>query len=152
MILMKAMLAEHTALCMKTKEEIGLMPGPWDNEPHRVDFKAYGLNCLLLRNPLFWNWCGYVGVPPGHPAYGKSISEINQHACAYGGITSVDEIDGLYWIGFDCAHETDLVPCLETARIVLSKPSMQKTYKDVNFVKDEAEYFAEGLHEMKWLN
>ena len=57
-------------------------PGPWDSEPaERVDFTTQaGYSGLLHRN-LMGGWCGYVGVPVGHPlhnhAYGQCI-----HGCS----------------------------------------------------------------------
>lgn len=45
--------------------------GPWDDEPDRVQWTDddTGLACLIRRGPL-GNWCGYVGVPEGHPWHG----------------------------------------------------------------------------------
>ena len=47
----------------------GWPAGPWDDEPDAAAWTYAGLPCLLLRNPA-GIWCGYVGVWPGHPAYG----------------------------------------------------------------------------------
>ena len=35
------------------------------------EFEVAGLACLLLRHYRWGHWCGYVGVPPWHPAYMK---------------------------------------------------------------------------------
>lgn len=54
---------------------------------------------------------GYVGVPEGHPWYGKDYDSIDCNV--HGGLTYGDyfcptcEPDGLYWVGFDCAHYQD---------------------------------------------
>ena len=48
--------------------------GPWQIEPDRVDFRHAGFACLLHRNRA-GNWCGYVGVPPGHPLHGVGYSD-----------------------------------------------------------------------------
>jgi hypothetical protein len=54
----------------------GWPPGPWDNEPDRIEWRtAVGLPGLLLRN-RFGAWCGYVAVPPGHPCYGLDYESI----------------------------------------------------------------------------
>ena len=48
----------------------GIPPGPWDNEPDKIQWvdETTGLDCLMVRN--WWgSWCGYVGVPEGHPLY-----------------------------------------------------------------------------------
>jgi len=49
--------------------------GQWDNEPDSKDWEAHGLNCAMRRNMSSGNWCGYVGVPAGHPWYGKNYSD-----------------------------------------------------------------------------
>ena len=46
------------------------LPGPWDDEPDRVEWRdeATGLPCLLRRgSPFIGVWCGYVALPPDHP-------------------------------------------------------------------------------------
>jgi hypothetical protein len=47
--------------------------GPWVYEPDKRQWQdpATGLPCLIVRGPV-GALCGYVGVPPGHPAYGMS--------------------------------------------------------------------------------
>ncbi len=59
--------------------------------------------------------CGYIGIPKGHPWYGKEYADIE--ADVHGRLTyaSFDNPsakpkstqDGLWWIGFDCAHGGD---------------------------------------------
>ena len=46
----------------------------WDNEPDDKDFEHKGLPCRLHRNRMK-AWCGYVGIPKGHPWHGKSYSD-----------------------------------------------------------------------------
>lgn len=48
--------------------------GPWNNEPDSKDFTAHELHCALRRNSG-GAWCGYVGVPEGHPLYQVDYSE-----------------------------------------------------------------------------
>jgi hypothetical protein len=50
-------------------------PGPWDDEPDKVQFPdpETGLPCLAVRGPM-GSWCGYVGVGPQHPWYRKDYS------------------------------------------------------------------------------
>ena len=47
-------------------------PGQWQDEPDKVQWadEATGLPCLAVRHPELGNWCGYVGVPEGHPLFG----------------------------------------------------------------------------------
>lgn len=48
--------------------------GPWQDEPDKVQWQdeETGYPCLIVRNPHMGFLCGYVGVPPGHPAHGLS--------------------------------------------------------------------------------
>lgn len=64
--------------------------GPWSEEPDRVDFVSSGLACLMLRSRSHGAWCGYVGVPPGHPLHGCDIDEADRalgEARPHGGVT-----------------------------------------------------------------
>jgi hypothetical protein len=46
--------------------------GPWDDEPDLENLTtAEGFDALVFRASWSGNFCGYVGVPPGHPWYGK---------------------------------------------------------------------------------
>ena len=56
--------------------------------------------------------CGYVGVPKGHAAAGKSYDELDIDV--HGGLTYDGSnesypapSDGLWWFGYDCAHWGD---------------------------------------------
>jgi hypothetical protein len=52
-------------------------PGPWQDEPDRVDFEHAGLPCAIIRNlHVTGSLCGYVGVPDSHPWWGKDA-----HTC-----------------------------------------------------------------------
>lgn len=53
-------------------------PGPWTAEPDKVQWAdaGTGLPCLA-RRAFYGHWCGYVGLPPGHPLYG-----LDRDACA----------------------------------------------------------------------
>lgn len=58
------------------RQAAGWPSGPWDGEPDKVQWKdaATGMPCLAVRN---WrgNWCGYAGVAPSHPLYGKDYND-----------------------------------------------------------------------------
>lgn len=49
-------------------------PGPWQDEPDRLDFEHAGFACIVLRVRESGHLCGYVGVPNGHPLYGVAYS------------------------------------------------------------------------------
>lgn len=52
--------------------------GPWHQEPDKVQWtdQQTKLTCLVVRSQR-GNWCGYVGVPAGHPFY-----EVHYENCA----------------------------------------------------------------------
>ena len=94
--------------------------GPWDDEPDHAEFVHVGFPCLIHRNNM-GAWCGYVGVPPGHPWHGKPYEDVD--ASAVGGLSYSEacqgsichvpapgEPDDVWWLGFDCAHSMQLVP------------------------------------------
>jgi hypothetical protein len=64
-------------------------PGPWQNEPDKVQFQddETGFACLIKRTDG-GHLCGYVGVPPNHPAFEKGYDDI--HANVHGGLTFAD--------------------------------------------------------------
>jgi hypothetical protein len=101
--------------------------GPWQDEPDRVEWRDGELVGLIKRVSTHGAWCGYVGVPPGHPWHGRpmfdpSLSGIEVHggvtyaaACEVSAegadpralichIPAPGEPEELWWIGFDCNH------------------------------------------------
>jgi len=112
-------------------------PGPWDDEPDADDFKACGLKCVMSRHPVMGHWCGHVGVPPGHPCFGKDKSELANFD-VHGGITFFGEEVagnvGRWWFGFNCGHLRDLSPGLD---VEYHRP--YETYRDYSYVRAECE-------------
>lgn len=114
--------------------------GPWQDEPDKVQWtdEATGLPCLAVRTPWSGNWCGYVGVAEGHPAFGQGYDEADRLADpdddgyrglrVHGGLTFADfcqegeeetgichvpqpgQPERVWWFGFDCAHSGDISP------------------------------------------
>lgn len=100
--------------------------GPWDNEPDDkvvwIDPKT-NLDCMIVRNGA-GAWCGYVGLPPGHPHHGKSYDDLLwEDYGVHGGLTFSNSCGGrichvpepgrphnVWWLGFDCNHSCDLAP------------------------------------------
>lgn len=130
--------------------------GPWTSEPDRVEFEAKGLPALIVRSRL-GNLCGYVAVPPGHPAHGKDHDSVPVNV--HGGLTysarcgsvichkaKPGEPDDVWWLGFDCAHAFDVVPGL---RALYQATFDGETYKDMAFVKAECEKLAAQLLRMR---
>jgi hypothetical protein len=99
----------------------GWPPGPWDQEPDRVEWRHAALPCLIVRSRTTGALCGYVGLPPGHPHHGAAYEDVDvfvhggltySNACA-GGICHLPqpgEPADVWWLGFDCAHADDLMP------------------------------------------
>ena len=104
--------------------------GPWDGEPDKVQWQDpdTGLPCLAVRNQAMGNWCGYVGVTPGHPFFGLHYDDEKVDVQVHGGLTfcgpcrendkehgichrpDPGEPDHVWWLGFDCNHAFDLAP------------------------------------------
>ena len=100
-------------------------PGPWQDEPDRVDFVHAGFACFVRRVDPSGHLCGYVGVPREHPLYGVDFGNLPDDLEAHGGINYAKpccEESGVchvpepgmptdvWWLGFDCAHGFDLCP------------------------------------------
>jgi hypothetical protein len=140
--------------------------GAWHNEPDKVQWidAATGLDCLAVRsNPALGNWCGYVGVPEGHPAFGLDHDDVD--ADAHGGLTfsglcrdgeettSVCHIpaegrpDRVWWLGFDCGHCYDVQPAMD-ARIPGIYPMVSgSVYRTLGYVQAECADLARQLAE-----
>lgn len=96
-------------------------PGPWVDEPDRVEWHLHGYPCLA-RRAFNGAWCGYVGVPPSHPWWGVDREEIHAHTHkditwtsesapeGYDEVCHSDHSARWWWIGFDCAHACDIRP------------------------------------------
>jgi hypothetical protein len=113
--------------------------GPWQDEPDKAEWRYKGQPCLIVRGPM-GALCGYAGVMPGHPFYGKGYNDCTQaspcgdpfyceHAVSsrlwvHGGLTYADACDPggrichepppgeeeVWWFGFDTAHGGDHCP------------------------------------------
>lgn len=108
---------------MDTIDKTKWGPGPWQDEPDRVEFEHQGFPCLIVRQRDLGNLCGYVAVPPGHPWHGKDAGDVEPSPDVHGGLTYADachgdvchapkpgEPDDVWWLGFDCSHLGDVSP------------------------------------------
>lgn len=138
-------------------------PGLWVDEPDRIEWRAHGLPCLIQRNYSFGNLCGYVGVPPGHPAHGKGIDTPDADLDVHGGVTYASacnghichvpapgEPDDVWWLGFDCGHAWDLAPhdAKHSPGLYVGEQSgmlPRPQYRDIAFVRVQCEQLAEQL-------
>lgn len=135
-------------------DRTGWPAGEWDNEPEdRIDFIHAGFACLMLRGPI-GSWCGYVGVPETHPAFGKGYDDVDVDV--HGGLTYANKCNGqichvaqpgmpeeVYWLGFDTAHLGDESPGLLKHSFISKKD--YESYKNIAYVKAEVEQLAEQL-------
>jgi hypothetical protein len=144
-----------------------LPDGPWKSEPDKVQWidPATDLDCLIVRGPL-GALCGYVGVPPGHPAHGLGYDEAWErfNLDAHGGLTfaaGCEESDlgdahgichvpapgraaDLWWLGFDCVHSGDLAPSMmRPASGFLT--AYHEVYRDIDYVTAECSQLAQHL-------
>lgn len=146
------------------KDRAGWGSGAWDTEPDRVEWRWLGpprLPCLIVRGPS-GALCGYVGVPPGHPDFGAETWDRTEHLSVHGGITyyapcaedghichvaKPGEADGVWWLGFDCAHGCDIRPgdaALYGERVSDFREPFA-SYKSVAYVRAEVESLARQL-------
>ena len=125
-------------------------PGPWNEEPDRIEWRHAGQPCLMVRANLLGHWCGYVGVSRAHPWHGRHFDDVGDDVAVHGGLTFSDgcgglichvpepgEDDDVHWFGFDCAHPFDGAPAMGLVAPLL------ETYRDVAYVRGEVEQLAE---------
>lgn len=130
-------------------------PGPWQEEPDRVEFRHAGMPCILHRGS-FGGWCGYVGLVPGHPYYGKSYHDVS--AEVHGGLTYSEpcqghvchvpepgEPDNLWWLGFDFGHGGDYSPPSAASLHRLGIDTTGDHYWTVDEARAETQRLAEQL-------
>jgi hypothetical protein len=141
-------------------DRTGWAPGPWDGEPDQVMWAAQTpphYRCMVSRvHAQIGSLCGYVAIPPGHPAHGlddyaEVLSEIDVH----GGLTFAGRgVDDSWVLGFDCNHGgQDIAPGLHAilrrfapaAIGLLDDSPFRETYKTVAYVRAECESLAAQL-------
>ena len=131
--------------------------GEWNDEPDKRQWQdaETGYACLIHRNSG-GALCGYVGVPVGHPLHGKDYEDVDVDV--HGGLTFADSChgqqengrgichevcdpadDGVWWLGFDCAHLGDLCPAYEERKYYDSY------YKDIRYVTGHVTHLARQL-------
>ncbi len=152
-------------------DRTGWPAGPWDHEPDEIYFHEHGLPCCILRMP-WGSLCGYVGLPPGHPAYGFSydtysveldelekiqdtkefcrIARLVNDIFVHGGLTFARQgkENDFWWFGFDCAHSGDIYK-LSRLDDPMWKPQADEKYRDKSYVTLECEKLAKQLSEIK---
>lgn len=128
----------------------------WLDEPDWGEFKHASLKCLILRHSELGHLCGYVGLPKGHPCYGKDYNHIPYDDLSplevHGGLTFSREgngdkwSEGYWWVGFDCAHAFDIVPYMPFPVPVSG------TYRNFQYVKCEIKGLADQLVTLEFID
>lgn len=127
--------------------------GPWDKEPDHLEWTTQvGLPAVLQRNSL-GSLCGYVGVPPSHPAYQTGYDDVTGYddmgVSVHGGLTYSEpeapysHQTGFWWFGFDAGHHGDISPSMLG---LLGSSSQDGSYRDVSYIKRECEDLARQLY------
>ena len=143
-------------------DRTGWGDGPWSEEPDREQWRTKaGLPGLIVRSVTGGNLCGYVAVPPGHPAHGKGYDDVDVEV--HGGLTYASmcredtpichvpepgEPADVYWLGFDCAHAWDIMPAMAARERAMGLPSIgdgSEHYWRMADVRAEVESLAEQL-------
>jgi hypothetical protein len=132
-------------------------PGPWMDEPDRVEFEHAGFPCIIRRVPL-GNLCGYVAMPPWHPWHGQHYDNRGLPE-AHGGLTYADFCHGtichepkwgdpanVWWLGFDCAHYMDLVPEILTLQYRIKDKDFESPFEEIFRKLTEIEKRMPAMH------
>jgi hypothetical protein len=152
---------------VNVKEKYEWAPGPWDNEPNRIEFESHGFPVIMRRHPRMGNWCGYVAVPPGHPCHGLRHNNLPDLS-AHGGVNYAEPCTGdichvpkegepadVWWLGFDCGHCFDMTPWMEAQKKKMDFASDDPdapwcdVYRDADYVRSECENLAAQLEQLR---
>ncbi|EOI00711.1 hypothetical protein UAY_01814 [Enterococcus moraviensis ATCC BAA-383] len=110
-----------------------------EKEGNEKDFQYCGYQCHIRRVgvPYSGHLCGYIEIPRVHILHGLSYDEIesfyNYELPAHYGLTFSGEVEGIQWIGFDCAHSGDLCPMYAEGFEKFRNET--DTYKDMDYVE-----------------
>jgi hypothetical protein len=121
--------------------------GPWQDEPDRVCFERNGIRCLIKRVST-GALCGYVSIPPDHPARKREgLWPANECFEVHGGVTFAKRLGRDYWIGFDCGHAGDYMPGHATfmRSLGIDWPGEGVRYRDLSYVRAEVERLADQV-------
>lgn len=152
----------------KPVDRTGWPPGPWDDEPDRIEWidRATGQPCLMKRNGA-GAWCGYTAVNPGHRLHGVDYMDVDGGVEAHGGLTysglchgeichvpQPGEPDDVWWFGFDANHHFDIAPRLldgpwealtRLTDTFVNPSGPEPAYRDENYVREQVTHLARQL-------
>ncbi len=137
--------------------------GPWQQELDRLEWRHNGMPCQMVRHNTLGHWCGYVGVPFGHPWYGKHYSDDAINVRVHGGLTYAEKgnvhvgsiaqpgnPEHFWWFGFDCAHSGDVSPGMNYW-LAETWAWDSSIYRTLAYVQNETNELAEQLQEVACL-
>lgn len=119
--------------------------GPWKNEIDTQFWKhKSGFYCLIHRHPWMGHLCGYIGSKRRRDVWKRNKVGRCDELVIHGGITFGPGdlnilpkiMDNIWWIGFDCAHNGDIMPYSVTYS-VNRKYTEHDAYKNISFVKKQ---------------
>lgn len=122
-------------------------PNVWEYEQDYFEGKYSGYEYIIKRTCHLGILCGYVRVKSRKlQKYDYDSYDLDAH----GGITFGGDIDSKkgYWLGFDCGHLGDLVPCLD-----LRYPEFnlveEGIYRDLRYVRRECKQLIKQIKQME---
>lgn len=74
-------------------------------------WKAENIECEVTKHPDLGYFIGEVKLPKNHRHVGEWHADLCLEYVVHGGITISHEKNGEWWIGFDCCHVGDWLPC-----------------------------------------
>lgn len=145
--------------------------GPWQTERDCLEWidGTTNLRCMIVRAE-WGHLCGYVGVPPGHPAFEQNVFTMSTRLVAHGGcnfnVMQDTECGQVWWFGFDCSHAFDLMPgwAASMEKVIDASEGMgnalrsamrnmmnhdPRIYRDWDYVQHQVEQLALQLYMMK---
>lgn len=108
-----------------------------------------GFPWVTMKNGMGYR-CGYVGIPKGHPWYGKGYDELCPEV--HGGLTYADlsEDESVWWMGFDCAHYMDAPdPQLVEAGYCFTRMNPAAIIRSQDYVESNCHTLCEQAKEEK---
>lgn len=136
--------------------------GEWVEECDKITFQYLGYDCMIHRVLLNFDsnknihsggqLAGYVKIPKRHVLH--AAQDIHSITC-HGGLTYNNKNPNVmksigHWIGFDCAHITDIIPTNHGLEDTLTCviPHV-RTYKNIDFCIGECLSMVDQLIEIQ---
>lgn len=110
-----------------------------------------GLHCLTLFHEMTGTYNGYVGVPKGHPLYGKDYHDKRiENLEVHGGVTYSDfwpelnDNNELWYIGFDTAHAGDITPEMDRLLPEHLRDNYVVPGTEIDMIQNATQFYKEG--------